>query len=185
MWFFKFLKQEDQVKLVVWLPVVLMTIPPMFIFIWGWVGLIWSLMLIKKLCMKLVPAWRVRPSSSLKWMWVFPATFLVMLPWYIHSFNATREASTNVMRQVEQYHETHGAYPVDLKILGYDGIYFDIERDSTRVSSLGRLRYYYDIGQKKPCALYHSPFVLIDDHCPYYYNFERKIWGNCPPRPCH
>jgi hypothetical protein len=120
---------------------------------WVWVWLVWLVMFVIKLVSLRL--------GSLKLMWVFPVTFFAMLPWYAHESSAAREAGDQLVQQVEQYHQAHGAYPPDEKVLGY-----------TRKGSFAP-SYVYNAEGKKPFVGYHDFVTFFGS---YYYDFDSKTW---------
>jgi hypothetical protein len=156
--FFRSIRFRDYV---VGLVIVLLTaVAPLL-----WVGIIhyWIVLLIVKLGMNLVPAWRARPSASLGRMWGIPLIFLLMVPWYTYTWKATRAAGDQVVREIEQYHQTHGIYPPGEKDLNYkfrEGI--------------TNLHYQYLAETKEPVLMYQDPLTRYVAF--YHYDFDKKTW---------
>lgn len=135
---------------------------------WGFIGVIWVLMFIIKLCLKLIAAFldTDHPWCSLKRMWVFPATFLLMLPWYLYIWYEARAAGNQLLGRVEQYHQAHGVYPPDKQSLGLS---------QERISSISSFvpYYSYDAAKQKPMVIYRD---RLNTYSIYSYDFEQKIW---------
>lgn len=152
-----------------WLLIILLAglacLAPIF---WYLVGLFWAVVLILKLCLKLVTARGsiVHSWVSLKRMWILPIIFLAMLPWYYHVRHSARAAGDQLVQQVEQYHQTHGAYPSDQQVLG------DASRkagDDRRFDPF----YGYDAEAGKPHVLYRDPLMIYGF---YAYDFALHTW---------
>jgi len=129
-------------------------------FMWLIVAPLYVLWLIIQLCRLAMPT--VRDRVSLRFWWVGPAVFLVLLPLYVHRYQAARNMGDGVAQRIEQYRQQLGMYPADEETLGLD----------RQMMHDARLVFIAKDGQ--PFLYYASPLTIFDG---YSYDFDHHRWN--------
>lgn len=80
-----------------------------------------------------------------------------------YRYSYTRAAANDIVANIAKYHETNGAYPSSLEVLGYDS--------RSLKSSLGMYGYHNKDGH--PSFLYGVPYKAFDS---YRYDFHSGQW---------
>jgi hypothetical protein len=155
----KFFKASDLKTLAAWICFGFFTCEFGAAFCWMMIAPFYLLVLLIRLVMLLFP--QTRAKTSFRLMWIGPAVFLMLLPVYVHRFNAAREAGDRIVEKVEAYRHLHGVYPISEKDIG-------LEPDARQ-----RRAPFYDGSDGKPVLFYASPLIVFDI---YSYDFDKKMW---------